>query len=130
VVAGWTLRRRGRWSRRRRRVARAGSSGSCLPSHWPCRSRLGFRRRPGSVLVRQSPLTDQEKSATVEDLLTARSGVFAMQGAILGSQTVLRSLRDTGSLDAARDQLAPWDERQRLVRKATYDELEHRYRAQ
>jgi hypothetical protein len=53
-----------------------------------------------------------------------------MQGAILGSQTVLRSLRDTGSLDAARDQLAPWDERQRLVRKATYDELEHRYRAQ
>jgi 2-methylisocitrate lyase-like PEP mutase family enzyme len=51
----------------------------------------------------------------------------AMQGAILGSQTVLRSLRETGSLDAARDQLAPWDERQRLVRKATYDELEHRY---
>jgi 2-methylisocitrate lyase-like PEP mutase family enzyme len=51
----------------------------------------------------------------------------AMQGAILGSQTVLRSLRGTGSLDTARDQLAPWDERQRLVRKATYDELEHRY---
>jgi len=30
-------------------------------------------------------------------------------------------------LDAARDQLAPWEERQRLVRKASYDELEHRY---
>jgi 2-methylisocitrate lyase-like PEP mutase family enzyme len=54
----------------------------------------------------------------------------AMQGAILGSQTVLKSLRGTGSLNAARDQLAPWEERQRLVRKATYDELEHRYRAQ
>ena len=51
----------------------------------------------------------------------------AMQGAILGSQTVLKSLRDTGSLDAARDQLAPWEERQRLVRKAAYDELEQRY---
>jgi 2-methylisocitrate lyase-like PEP mutase family enzyme len=53
----------------------------------------------------------------------------AMQGAILGSQTVLTSLRDTGSLDAARDHLAPWEERQRLVRKAVYDELEHRYSA-
>jgi len=53
----------------------------------------------------------------------------AMQGAILGSQTVLTSLRDTGSLDAARDHLAPWEERQRLVRKAAYDELEHRYSA-
>jgi 2-methylisocitrate lyase-like PEP mutase family enzyme len=53
----------------------------------------------------------------------------AMQGAILGSQTVLTSLRDTGSLDAARAHLAPWEERQRLVRKAAYDELEHQYSA-
>ncbi|MDT5135746.1 MAG: hypothetical protein QOD58_8, partial [Mycobacterium sp.] len=27
-----------------------------------------------------------------------------------------------GSLDAARDQLAPWDERQRRVRNPSYDE--------
>jgi hypothetical protein len=53
-----------------------------------------------------------------------------MLGAILGSQTVLRSLRDAGSLDGAHDQLAPWEERQRLARKAIYDELEHHYRAE
>jgi hypothetical protein len=53
-----------------------------------------------------------------------------MQGAILGSQTVLASLRDTGSLDAAHDRVAPWAERQRLVRKDAYDELEHHYRAE
>jgi len=51
----------------------------------------------------------------------------AMQGAILGSQTVLASLRDTGSLDAAHDRLAPWAERQRLVRRAAYDDLEQHY---
>jgi 2-methylisocitrate lyase-like PEP mutase family enzyme len=51
----------------------------------------------------------------------------AMQGAILGSQTVLAGLRDTGSLDATPDWLAPWVERQRLVRKAAYDDLERRY---
>jgi len=54
----------------------------------------------------------------------------AMQGAILGSRTVLASLRDTGALDAAHDRLTPWAERQRLVRKAAYDDLEERYLAQ
>jgi len=52
----------------------------------------------------------------------------AMQGAIRGTQTVLAGLRDAGALDPVLDQLAPWDERQRLVRRADYDHLENRYR--
>jgi 2-methylisocitrate lyase-like PEP mutase family enzyme len=52
----------------------------------------------------------------------------AMQGAIHGTQTVLAGLRDAGALDPVLDQLAPWDERQRLVRRAEYDNLEQRYR--
>jgi 2-methylisocitrate lyase-like PEP mutase family enzyme len=53
----------------------------------------------------------------------------AMQGAIHGTQVVLSGLRDAGSLDPVRDQLAPWAERQRLVGKDDYDQLEIRYRS-
>lgn len=49
----------------------------------------------------------------------------AMQGAIHGSETVLRTLRDAGSLD----NLASWHERQRLVRHEAFEDLEVRYRA-
>ncbi|MEU0968482.1 isocitrate lyase/PEP mutase family protein [Streptomyces sp. NPDC005917] len=51
----------------------------------------------------------------------------AMQGAIRGSQKVLRALRDTGSLDSVITELTPWEERQRLVRKPHFDQLELRY---
>jgi 2-methylisocitrate lyase-like PEP mutase family enzyme len=53
----------------------------------------------------------------------------AMQGAIRGTRNVLAGLRDAGALDPVLDQLAPWDERQRLVRRAEYDEMQQRYRA-
>lgn len=51
----------------------------------------------------------------------------ALQGAIRGMQGVLETLRDTGSLAATSVDLAPWDERQRLVRKPEFDALEARY---
>ncbi|WP_405886128.1 hypothetical protein OG762_45225 [Streptomyces sp. NBC_01136] len=54
----------------------------------------------------------------------------AMRGAIRGTQTVLAGLRDAGALDPVLDQLTPWDERQRLVRRADHDELEKRYRTE
>lgn len=53
----------------------------------------------------------------------------ALQGAILGTQAVLTGLRDEGSLRTVADRLAPWPERQRLVRKGEFDALEARYRA-
>ncbi|MFF7651755.1 hypothetical protein ACFZCY_18510 [Streptomyces sp. NPDC007983] len=53
----------------------------------------------------------------------------AMQGTILGTRTVLIGLRGAGSLAPVMDRLAPWAERQRLVRRAEYEELERRYTA-
>jgi 2-methylisocitrate lyase-like PEP mutase family enzyme len=52
----------------------------------------------------------------------------AMQGAIHGTQTVLGGLRDNEALDSDLGNLAPWHERQRLVRHSAYDSLEARYR--
>lgn len=54
----------------------------------------------------------------------------ALQGAVRGMQRVLSALKETGSLAAATDDLAPWAERQRLVGKPEYDELESRYAAE
>lgn len=51
----------------------------------------------------------------------------ALQGAAKGVQRVLSTLRDTGSLEGAKDDLVSWDERQRLVGKPQYDELEQAY---
>jgi 2-methylisocitrate lyase-like PEP mutase family enzyme len=51
----------------------------------------------------------------------------AMQGAIHGTQEVLRGLRETGSLAPVLSRLTPWAERQRLVRKPHFDELETLY---
>jgi 2-methylisocitrate lyase-like PEP mutase family enzyme len=66
----------------------------------------------------------------IAELGAFRIAVFAnaaLQGAIRGMQRVLEKLRETGSLATAADDLAPWDERQRLVRKAAFDGLEARY---
>ncbi len=52
----------------------------------------------------------------------------ALQGAIKGTQRVLSQLRATGSLADLDADLAPWAERQRLVDKPRFDELEERYR--
>jgi len=41
---------------------------------------------------------------------------------------VLGSLKQNGSLDAVRERLASFDERQRAVAKDHYDALETRYR--
>jgi 2-methylisocitrate lyase-like PEP mutase family enzyme len=51
----------------------------------------------------------------------------AMQGAIRGMQTVLRGLSAEGTLSTVETELAPWPERQRLVRKPEYDDLDARY---
>lgn len=51
----------------------------------------------------------------------------ALQGAVLGMQNALSALRRDGKLDEDPALLAPFNERQRLVRKPLYDELEQRY---
>lgn len=51
----------------------------------------------------------------------------ALQAAVAGMQRVLGHLRATGSIAGVMDELATFEERQRLVRKPHYDELERRY---
>lgn len=51
----------------------------------------------------------------------------ALQGAVLGMQKALSTLRRDGKLDEDPNLLAPFKERQRLVGKELYDELEQRY---
>lgn len=51
----------------------------------------------------------------------------ALQGAIRGMQGALRALRDAGRLDEASGPAASFEERQRLVQRPFFDELERRY---
>jgi 2-methylisocitrate lyase-like PEP mutase family enzyme len=52
----------------------------------------------------------------------------ALQAALRGVYSVLNSLKTNGSLKGAAELLASFEERQRAVNKATFDELESRYR--
>jgi 2-methylisocitrate lyase-like PEP mutase family enzyme len=51
----------------------------------------------------------------------------ALQGAVLGMQRALGALKRDGQLAEDPQLVAPFRERQRLVDKARYDELESRY---
>jgi len=53
----------------------------------------------------------------------------ALQAALKAVSDVMQALRRDGSLDAVADRLAGFAERQRMVGKAHYDELETRYRS-
>jgi 2-methylisocitrate lyase-like PEP mutase family enzyme len=52
---------------------------------------------------------------------------IALQAAIEGMRSVLADLSRSGSVQGMRDRIAPWGERQRLVRKPMFDDLELRY---
>jgi 2-methylisocitrate lyase-like PEP mutase family enzyme len=52
----------------------------------------------------------------------------ALQAALKSVREVLGSLKQNGSLDAVRERLASFEERQRAVAKDHYDALEARYR--
>lgn len=51
----------------------------------------------------------------------------ALQGAVLGMQRALGTLRQHGRLDEDASLVAPFSERQRLVNKPLYDELDREY---
>lgn len=56
---------------------------------------------------------------------------ISLQGAIRGMQNTLSHLYERGSIaDLPDDMLARWEERQRIVRKPHFDELEKRYAAE
>ncbi|MPZ98903.1 MAG: carboxyvinyl-carboxyphosphonate phosphorylmutase [Dehalococcoidia bacterium] len=51
----------------------------------------------------------------------------ALQAAVTGMQEVLGHIRQTGSIEGVMGRVATFDERQRLVDKPKYDDLERRY---
>jgi 2-methylisocitrate lyase-like PEP mutase family enzyme len=54
----------------------------------------------------------------------------AMRAAMHGVRTVMASLIDNGTTVGVADLMLTWEERQRLVRKDFYDQLEDRYRTE
>ncbi|MNG39561.1 hypothetical protein D3C84_1277030 [compost metagenome] len=51
----------------------------------------------------------------------------ALQGAVAGMQKALTVLRDTHRLDEDPNLVSPFSERQRLVNKPYFDQLEKKY---
>jgi 2-methylisocitrate lyase-like PEP mutase family enzyme len=54
----------------------------------------------------------------------------ALQGAVAGMNKALSALKQHGILEENPDLVAPFAERQRLVKKGFYDELERKYRSE
>lgn len=71
-----------------------------------------------------TPLLPAEQLAEFGIVLFANA---ALQASVHGMDVALRRLRETGSLPDIVADLAGWEERQGLVRKAYYDELELAY---
>lgn len=73
-----------------------------------------------------TPIMDLEQLKAAGFGLVLYANV-ALQGAILGMQTALRELRSRGRLDETSAAVASFDERQRLVQKPFYEDLERKY---
>jgi 2-methylisocitrate lyase-like PEP mutase family enzyme len=87
-------------------------------------------RLPGVPQVANLVEGGRTPALSLDRLADFRIALFAniaLQGAIRGMQRALGTLRETGSLTAAAADVARWDERQRIVRKPAFDELERRY---
>jgi 2-methylisocitrate lyase-like PEP mutase family enzyme len=93
------------------------------------------RRIPASLPVPQlvnlvvggrTPIFGQAELAEIGFAMVLYANV-ALQGAILGMQNALGALVRTGRMDEDGAIVASFAERQRLVRKSHYDELERRY---
>jgi 2-methylisocitrate lyase-like PEP mutase family enzyme len=78
------------------------------------------------VLGGRTPIVDQDQAREMGFTFVLYANA-ALQGAINGMQTALRSLLKTGVLDEAA--VTSFAERQRLVDKAAFDTMEQRYAA-
>jgi len=86
--------------------------------------RLGAPQMLNMVLGGKTPIIGVQEAAEMGFSLVLYANT-ALQGALQGMQTALRSLRDKGVLDEA--SVVSFTERQRLVGKPFFDDLEHRY---
>lgn len=89
-------------------------------------------RLPGVPQVANLVEGGRTPTLPLDRLTDFRMALFAniaLQGAIRGMQRALGALRATGSLSAAAADVAGWEERQRIVRKPAFDDLERGYAA-
>jgi 2-methylisocitrate lyase-like PEP mutase family enzyme len=78
------------------------------------------------VVGGKTPVLAQEELAKMGFGLVLYANV-ALQGAIAGMQTALKELKTSGRMDEASGMIASFAERQRLVKKPLFDELEGKY---
>jgi 2-methylisocitrate lyase-like PEP mutase family enzyme len=78
------------------------------------------------VVGGKTPVFDQEELGKMGYGLVLYANV-ALQGAIAGMQAALKQLKTTGRVDEVSPMVASFAERQRLVKKPFFDELERKY---
>ncbi len=88
--------------------------------------RLAVPQIANMVVGGRTPLLPQSELAEIGFALVLYANT-PLQAAMRAMSEVLGALRRDGGLDAVRDRLADFGERQRLVDKASYDALEKRY---
>jgi len=90
-------------------------------------SRLGVPQLANLVVGGKTPVLPQSELQRMGFAVALYANV-ALQSAVKAMQTVLGALLRDGDLDAVRDQVASFAERQRLVQKPLFDALEQKYR--
>jgi 2-methylisocitrate lyase-like PEP mutase family enzyme len=88
--------------------------------------RLSVPQVVNVVVGGKTPVLGQEQFAGMGYGLVLYANA-ALQGAIAGMLAALKQLKSDGRMDAANPALASFAERQRLVRKPFFDELEKKY---
>jgi 2-methylisocitrate lyase-like PEP mutase family enzyme len=78
------------------------------------------------VVGGKTPVFSQEEFARMGYGLVLYANI-ALQGAIAGMQAALKKLKQTGRIDEAGGLVASFAERQRLVKKLMFDQLERKY---
>jgi 2-methylisocitrate lyase-like PEP mutase family enzyme len=88
--------------------------------------RLSVPQVVNVVVGGKTPVLGQEELAKMGYGLVLYANV-ALQGAIAGMQAALKQLKAAGRFDAGSEMIASFAERQRLVEKPLFDELERKY---
>ncbi len=88
--------------------------------------RLAVPQIVNVVVGGKTPVLTQEDFARMRYALVLYANV-ALQGAIAGMQAALKLLKTAGRVDATSELVASFAERQRLVNKPSFDELERKY---
>ena len=88
--------------------------------------RLSVPQIVNVVVGGKTPVLAQKELAAMGFGLVLYANV-ALQGAIAGMQQALGDLKDNGRVDKTNPQVASCEERQRLVKKSFYEQLDNKY---